>query len=60
MALRGMWGSFFSSKGGKAMQRLPRRFWSRIEVVAGKPIPPQDATAELLQAKVAALRGDWA
>lgn len=60
MALRGMWGSFFSRKGGRAMQRLPRRFWSRIEVVAGSPVPPQAATAELLQEKVAALRGDWA
>lgn len=60
MALRGMWGSFFSRKGGKAMQRLPRRFWSRIEVVAGNPVPAQLATAELLQRKVAELRGDWA
>jgi hypothetical protein len=60
MALRGMWGSFFSRKGGKAMHRLPRRFWSRIEVVAGRPVPAQLATAELLQQKVAALRGERA
>ena len=60
MALRGMWGSFFSRKGGKAMLRLPRRFWSRIEVVAGSPVPAQLATADLLQQKVAALRGEWA
>ncbi len=60
MALRGLWGSFFSRKGGKAMQRLPRRFWSRIEVVAGDPISPHHANAVALQEKVAALRGDWA
>jgi 1-acyl-sn-glycerol-3-phosphate acyltransferase len=60
MALRGMWGSFFSRKGGKAMHRLPRRFWSRIEVVAGSPVPAQLATAELLRQKVAALRGELA
>jgi hypothetical protein len=42
------------------MHRLPRRFWSRIEVVAGSPLPSQAATAELLQQQVAALRGDWA
>lgn len=58
MALRGLWGSFFSRKGGKAMQRLPRRFWSRIEVVAGPPVPPAEASAALLQERVAELRGD--
>jgi hypothetical protein len=60
MALRGLWGSFFSRKGGAAMQRLPRRFWSRIEVVAGDPVPPGQASAQFLQDKVAALRGTWA
>ncbi len=60
MALRGMWGSFFSRKGGKAMQRLPRRFWSRIEVVAGPQLPPEMASAPVLQQRVAELRGDWA
>jgi 1-acyl-sn-glycerol-3-phosphate acyltransferase len=60
MALRGLWGSFFSRRGGKAMQRLPRRFWSRIEVVAGEPVATAEANAAMLQQRVAALRGDWA
>ncbi len=58
MALRGLWGSFFSRKHGKAMQRLPRRFWSKIEVVAGPPVAPEAAGAETLQTRVADLRGD--
>ena len=58
MALRGLWGSFFSRKHGKAMQRLPRRFWSRIEVVAGPAVAPGEARAENLQQLVSALRGN--
>jgi 1-acyl-sn-glycerol-3-phosphate acyltransferase len=59
LALRGLWGSFFSRKGGAAMRRWPRRFWSKIELVAGRPIAPGDATAELLEERVLELRGDW-
>ena len=59
MALRGLWGSFFSRQGGPAMRRPFRRFWSHIEVVAGPPLAPELATAEALQARVSALRGDW-
>ena len=59
MALRGLWGSFFSRQGGAAMRRPFRRFWSRIEVVAGVPVPPDGAKAEALQDMVLALRGDW-
>ena len=37
MALRGLWGSFFSRRDGKApMTQPPRRFWSRIEVVVDR------------------------
>jgi 1-acyl-sn-glycerol-3-phosphate acyltransferase len=59
MALRGLWGSFFSRDGGPAMRRPFRRVWSRIEVVAGPPLAPAAATAEALRAEVGALRGDW-
>jgi 1-acyl-sn-glycerol-3-phosphate acyltransferase len=60
MALRGLWGSFFSRKGGPAMWKRPRRFWSRIEIVCGMAIPPAEATAAGLHARVLALRGDAA
>ncbi|MGH8459147.1 MAG: MFS transporter, partial [Nevskiales bacterium] len=59
MALRGLWGSFFSRRGGPAMAKVPRRFWSRIELAVGDPVPPQDVNAGLLQQKVQELRGDW-
>lgn len=58
IAIRGMWGSFFSRSGGKAMARLPKRFWSRIDVVVGKPIPPDVVSAAVLQQKTLELRGD--
>ena len=59
MALRGLWGSFFSREGGPAMRRPFRRFWSHIEVVAGPPVEPGAVIADALQAQVLALRGDW-
>lgn len=58
-ALRGMWGSFFSRRHGKAMSHFPRRFWSRIELAAGEPVPPERATSAVLREQVVALRGDW-
>ncbi len=59
MALRGLWGSFFSrSSRGKAMRRL-RGLFSRIALVVGPPLAPELATPEALQEKVLSLRGDW-
>lgn len=58
MALRGLWGSFFSRHGGKAILKRPSRCWSKVEVVAGEPVLPQDATSKLMREKVAQLRGD--
>ncbi len=59
MALRGLWGSFFSRRHGKAMAHFPRRFWSRVELAVGEPVPAEQATSALLRERVAALRGDW-
>ncbi len=60
MALRGLWGSFFSRRDGKAaMTQLPKRFWSRIELVATAPVHGDDASATGLQKIVAGLRGEW-
>ncbi len=58
MALRGLWGSFFSrSYEGKAMRRW-RGIFSRIAIVVAPPVPPALATPEALHAEVLALRGD--
>ena len=59
IALQGLWGSFFSRQGGKAMSRWPRRFWSKIALVAGEPVPATVASASHLESRVRALRGDW-
>ncbi len=60
LALRGLWGSFFSRMGGKAMSRFfPRGISSKIALVAGAAIPPGQVVRESLQATVQALRGDW-
>ena len=60
MALRGLWGSFFSRKDGAAMSK-PLRFvpFRKIGLAVDAPVPASDATPELLQARVLALRGDW-
>lgn len=57
MALIGMWGSFFSRKDGAPMRRPFRRVWSRIQLVIGTPIPPEQVTADGLAERVAALGG---
>lgn len=57
MALRGLWGSFFSHCSGPAMRHLPKRFWSRIELLAEPPIAPENASAEMLEVRVKDLRG---
>ena len=58
MALRGLWGSFFSrAADGRAMRRL-RGVFSRIALVGGAPIRAADATPERLRSSVATLRGD--
>ena len=58
LALRGLWGSFFSrSRGGTAMRRL-RGVFSRIALVAAPPVPAERVTLDGLQATVLALRGD--
>ena len=59
MALRGLWGSWFSREQGRAFKKMPRRFWSRVEVVAGAPLSPEEVTAKKLEQRVAELRGDW-
>jgi 1-acyl-sn-glycerol-3-phosphate acyltransferase len=59
MALRGLWGSFFSRKHGPAMTRPFRRgVFSRIELVAGAAVPAAEALPARLQTDVTALRGD--
>jgi 1-acyl-sn-glycerol-3-phosphate acyltransferase len=57
MALKGLWGSFFSrSHHGKAMRRW-RGFFSRIGLTVAPPLPPERVTLAQLEAQVQAMRG---
>jgi 1-acyl-sn-glycerol-3-phosphate acyltransferase len=60
LALRGLWGSFFSRKGGSAMTKPFRRGpFTKIGLAAAQPIAPVELNALELQATVQSLRGDW-
>ena len=61
MALRNMWTSMWSRRDSRLRRMtVPRRLRAHVEVVAGAPVHGADATAEVLEAKVRALRGDAA
>ena len=56
LALQNLWGSFFSRAGGKAMQQPFRRgLFSRVGLVAGRPVDAAQATPDGLRERVAAL-----
>ena len=59
MALRGLWGSFFSRQGKGAFRRQWSRAWSRVDIVAADPIPPAKVNADDLRDRVRELRGEW-
>jgi 1-acyl-sn-glycerol-3-phosphate acyltransferase len=60
MALRGLWGSFFSRKDGPAMRKPLRRGpFSKIGLEVGAALAPEMATPERLQQIVAQMRGEW-
>ena len=58
LAIRGLWGSFFSrSVEGKAFKRH-RGFFNRVELVGGELVPATAVTAKLLEDRVLAMRGE--
>jgi len=40
------------------MTKLPRRFWSRVEMICGEPVDADAASADHLRMRVLALRGE--
>jgi len=53
MALRGLWGSFFSRIEGRAMVRPWRRgVFNRVELRVGAPLPAAEATPQRLEQAV--------
>jgi 1-acyl-sn-glycerol-3-phosphate acyltransferase len=60
MALRGLWGSLFSRDPSNVFERSFARGWrSRLALVVGRAVPPQEVTPEGLYEQVLALRGEW-
>jgi 1-acyl-sn-glycerol-3-phosphate acyltransferase len=60
MALRGLWGSVFSRDPSNVFERsLTRGLRSKLALVVGRPVAPQEATPENLYEQVLELRGDW-
>ena len=58
LALRGLWGSFFSrTANGVAFKRF-RGFFNRIELAGGALVPAGNVTAAGLEADVKRLRGE--
>jgi len=57
VALKGLWGSFFSYAGGPPLAKWPRRFWSRIEIVAGRVLDPANVSADGLRHTIDQLIG---
>ena len=55
IALRGLWGSWFSRQGGGAVKKWPRRFRAAITVVVGQPVAASQASAAAMQADVQSL-----
>ncbi|ROR98701.1 1-acyl-sn-glycerol-3-phosphate acyltransferase [Sinobacterium caligoides] len=53
VALAGLWGSFFSHRGGPALSKLPRRFYSKVEIVAETPMAAEGFSVQELQYSIA-------
>ena len=60
MALRGLWGSLFSHQGRGAFRGGLKWLRAPVDLLVGKPIPPEEVTTDQLFAEVARLRGDHA
>ncbi len=52
MALKGLWDSLFGFGGGKPLQKLPRRWLSRIQLVISSSVQPKQTNAQMLSEKV--------
>lgn len=48
MALKGLWGTFFSFGGGKALRKMPRHWFAPVELVIEPAIAAKSANAEIL------------
>lgn len=60
IALRGLWGSFFSRDKLNLFERhLKRGPFSKLEIVVGQALAANEVSTQRLQQEVNALRGNW-
>lgn len=57
LALKGLWGTWFSRFGGRAMQGWPRNWMKKIEVTSGPLIESNYADLGLIEKNIRDLRG---
>ncbi len=58
LALKGMWGTWFSRHRGRALKGVPSAFMKRISLVSGPPVPAAEANRVTMYERVSELRGD--
>jgi 1-acyl-sn-glycerol-3-phosphate acyltransferase len=56
LALKGLWGSWFSRFNGRAMKGIPKKFMAKISLTAGPSIAPEQVSADYLQQVVTQLK----
>jgi 1-acyl-sn-glycerol-3-phosphate acyltransferase len=60
VAIKGMWGSWFSRYSGRALKgRAPKRFWAKLEIEIGQTHQGPAIQAQALQKTVRDLRGNF-
>jgi 1-acyl-sn-glycerol-3-phosphate acyltransferase len=52
LALTGLWGSYFSHKGGHALTTFPKRFWSKVAVNIAPSVDGGSTNYKVLQQQV--------
>ncbi|MBX2847592.1 MAG: MFS transporter [Acidiferrobacterales bacterium] len=58
LAIRGLWGTWFSRHKGRAMQGFPTAFMRKLTIVSSEPIAAQDVNRYDLFDRVLSLLGD--
>ena len=58
VALRNLWGSWFSRRKSGTLRTVPGRLFAGVPVVVGEPVKSADVTAAKLEILVRTLRGD--
>jgi 1-acyl-sn-glycerol-3-phosphate acyltransferase len=58
VALRGLWGSFFSYSGKGMFKGFLKRVFSRVDVFVGEPVTSDNVNADDLRKRVLDLRGN--